>query len=141
MSRDRWHHRQNAVRSVPVFLVALGIVASLTLMFGRANAGAATGTSVGSASLSITSSSAGATEVTYSVTFVATHALTAGSSTVTLAAPAGTVFPSATGCNGPYVMAYLYYVPESPFPQSVANSCVTVSGAGANVVTLQLPGG
>jgi len=54
-------------------------------------------TSVGSASLSLTSTSTNATDVTYTASFVPKNSMTAGYSTITLTAPAGTTFPTSCG--------------------------------------------
>jgi hypothetical protein len=56
-------------------------------------------TKVTAAKFTSTSSASGATEVSYTVTFKATHAMTANFSGITLTAPAGTVFPPDDGCG------------------------------------------
>src|ERR1022692_2096723 len=85
-------------------------------------------TSVGSASVSLSSTSANATQVTYTANFRATHALTAGYSTITLNAPSGTTFPS-SGC--------VYTVTDTRTHQSYTCNAATVSGPG-NSVTITM---
>ncbi|MCU1428770.1 MAG: hypothetical protein JWL83_2770 [Actinomycetia bacterium] len=88
-------------------------------------------TAVGSAGLTLTSNVHSATNVTYSVSFVATNALSAGFSTITLAAPAGTTFGPTSGCS-PYFV--------SDVSTNLATSCLAavVSNGGA-MATITLP--
>jgi hypothetical protein len=79
--------------------------------------------SVSSQTLSATSYSAGATKVQYTVGFIATGRLTGGSSTITVAAPVGTVFTSSLHtCN-------VYYDHDD------------LSGAGSNCNTVPVENG
>ena len=81
-------------------------------------------TSVGSAFVSLSSTSASATEVTYTASFVPHNNLTGGYSTITLTAPAGTTFPS-SGC--------LYTVTNVTTGASYYCETPTVSGGGNSV--------
>ncbi len=74
-------------------LVLLAMLFSLGLSASPALASAS---AVGKASIQVSSLSADASIVNYTVDFASTHALVANSSTITLTAPAGTVMPS--GC-------------------------------------------
>ena len=77
-------------------------------------------------SLTLSSTTADDTGVTYTLGF-AGAALTGGSSTLTLTAPAGTVFPNAAGCT---------------FKDTTTNTsagCANVSGGGSNVLTITAP--
>jgi hypothetical protein len=87
-------------------------------------------TSVGSASVALSSTSATATGVTYKANFTSTNALTANYSTITLTAPAGTTFPS-SGC--------VYTVTNETTGQSDTCDPATVSGGG-NSVTITVNG-
>jgi hypothetical protein len=93
-------------------------------------------TSVASASLTPTAHAAGATQVTYAVQFTATSALTRNFSVITLAAPAGTVFP-APACDVDFV---------TDVTASVSHNCNTgsVTNGGATLQltpTLDIPAG
>jgi hypothetical protein len=79
--------------------------------------------------LQLSSHAAGATDVTYSATFVATDGLTNGVSTVTLAAPTGTVF-DAGGGGGECNIVYSY-----DHTTGADNNCanLTVSNGGATL--------
>ena len=85
-------------------------------------------TKVGLASVSLSSTSATATEVTYTASFVPTNALTANYSTITLTAPAGTTFPS-SGC--------VYTVTDKTTGQSYTCDPGVVSKTG-NSVTITM---
>ena len=74
---------------------ALSAVSALALLSLPAGQALAT-TAVGAATIQASSLSASATEVSYTVNFDSTSALTGGKSTVTLAAPSGTKLPTAT---------------------------------------------
>ena len=81
-------------------------------------------TSVGSAYVTLSSTSATATDVTYTASFVPHNNLTAGYSTITLTAPAGTTFPS-SGCD--------YTVTNVTTGASYYCETPTVSGGGSTV--------
>jgi hypothetical protein len=73
---------------------AAGVVAGLALL-GLPGGTALAATAVSNATLQVSSLSASATDVSYSVTFATPAALTSGTSTITLTAPTGTVLPAA----------------------------------------------
>jgi hypothetical protein len=76
---------------------AVGAMASLALLGLPGGAAlAAAANTVSLATIQLDSLSASATDVTYTVTFKSAHALTQGTSTITLAAPSGTALPSGT---------------------------------------------
>jgi hypothetical protein len=80
--------------------------------------------SVGSASVSLSSTSATATDVTYTASFVPTNSLTGSYSTITLIAPEGTTFPS-SGC--------VYTVTDETTGQSYTCETAKVSAEGNSV--------
>jgi hypothetical protein len=102
---------------------AAGLAASAA---SAASAQPAAAEPVGHATIQVSSLSASATDVSYTVTFSSPGALTKGVSTITLDAPAGTKLPSAsTGC---------YAVYDDP---GLTSGCgaVTVSGTSAVITT------
>ena len=94
------------------------------------SAAPALATEVGSLSVTLSSTLTTATQVRYEASFVATHALTASSSKVTLSAPAGTTFPS-SGCSYPY-----YYYVEDVRTHQTANCQTPTVSVGGNEVTI-----
>src|SRR5579863_9182682 len=91
--------------------------------------------SVGSPVLTLSSKAAGATKVTYTVNFVATSGLLANSSTITLAAPAGTGFAPTNGCSPYVVYDDTTGATSSCLSATVSNGGATVTitaGVGAN---------
>lgn len=108
--------------------LATAIAVGAALLVAGPLAGPAQASSVAGASLTLTSTSATATQVTYTVPFTATSGLTNGTSTITLAGPAGTVFPTSASCGGDYGVA----VGNAP-----AVNCGTTitAGGGTNAVT------
>lgn len=88
-------------------------------------------TAVKSLSFKASSYSANATDVTYSATFKATNGLTERYSTITLAAPTGTVLPVNTGCS-------VYYVTD--VTNGANGSCETVTLLnGGTTAVIKLP--
>ncbi|MGH9063034.1 MAG: hypothetical protein ACRD0L_03510, partial [Acidimicrobiales bacterium] len=124
--------RSLRVSAVAVAVGLLGLGSGLAGAVGAASAAASTttpGFSVGSPVLTRTSTSAGATDVTYTATFLATHGLSVNaSSTVTLVAPPGTVFPT-NACD--------YQVGDVTTGQTNTFFCrPTLTGAGTAAITL-----
>jgi hypothetical protein len=101
-------------------VATLAALALLGLPAGPALAGAA----VSDATIQVSSLSASATEVSYTVSFDSTAAMTGGTSTVTLAAPSGTALPSPSDV--------CYNVSDDA---SAAHGCgaVTVTGTSAKI--------
>ena len=75
---------------------AAGVVAGLAVL-GLPGGTALAATGVSTATLQVSSLSASATDVSYTVNFATPSAMTSGTSTITLHAPSGTVFPAPSG--------------------------------------------
>ena len=89
---------------------------------------AAVGGAVSEASLQVSSLSAGATHVTYSVSFRAVHALVEGSSTITLVLPSGaTVVTPSCGNDADVVIDDAIYSPASCGALTVTGERVTIT--------------
>ena len=125
--------RRTGVRSVvSAFMCALTAVAmGVGITAVAATPAGALGTSVTDTALTATSSEAGATEVSLRVSFVATHALTNGTDSVTLDASTGYVFPSDSACD-------VYNVTDLNSGDTPGCSPLQ-GGAGTNEVTLAVP--
>ena len=135
IARKGGHERVNRGtlhRSRTVFgLFTAVAVVSATIALGAAfPAVAGAADSVGVASLQVSSLAPSATEVTYTVSFVATDGLTADYSTVTLAAPTGTTFvgDGSSTCS-------VYYVYDDT--TGASSSCETPTASGSSV-TIQI---
>ena len=111
-------------------LIAMAMGVGITAATTATPAGAV-GTSVTDTALTATSSEAGATDVSVRVSFVATHALTNGTDSVTLDASTGYVFPSDSACD-------VYNVTDLNSGDTPGCSPLQ-SGAGTNEVTLAVP--
>jgi hypothetical protein len=109
----------------------IGVASALAWLALPAGAGLAASAqpaadTVGQATIQVSSLSASATDVSYTVNFSSPGALTKGVSTITLHAPSGTELPSAsTGC---------YAVYDDPSGTSACGA-VTVSGTSAVITT------
>jgi hypothetical protein len=112
----------------------------LTVSTSGSNGPASTGigltaaTKISDPALWLSSPAAHATGVTYTVGFTADNGLSggnggAGYSTVTVSAPAGTVFPD-SGCTGVTVRDNTYW----------DGGCTATTGGGTNVLTISTPG-
>lgn len=112
--------------------VATAIAVGAVLLVAGPLAGPAIASSVGGATLSLSSTSATATQVTYTVAFTATGGLTTGSSTITLTGPAGTAFPTASSCGNGYGVG----LGSAPPVQCGA---IVTAGGGTNSVTFKSP--
>ena len=120
----------------PIKRWAAGLVPAALLVVGFLAvplAGVAAASTVGGAALTVTSTSAEATQVTYTVTFTATSGLTNGSDTITLTAPTGTVF--AAGGNSCGDQKYGVSVNGGAFMYCGASE----TGDGTNSVTITAP--
>ncbi|HLZ07205.1 MAG TPA: hypothetical protein VKT80_01345, partial [Chloroflexota bacterium] len=117
------------LRQLKWFRGALSFVLAAVLVV--ATISVADASSIGSPSLSVSSLSATATRVTYSAIFVATSGLSAGSSTITLIGPTGTVFAPTIGCS-PYVVI------NDTTGQSSGCLSATVTGGNQVVITTSI---
>jgi hypothetical protein len=107
------------------------VAAGSLAMLGFTLVGVANASTVGTPTVSLSSTAASGTEVTYTVSFTATGGLTGAASTIDIAGPSGTVFPTSSSCGGDYGVA----VNGGATVQCGA----TVSGGGTNSVTITDP--
>jgi hypothetical protein len=129
--RDDRGHGIKWLRLAVMPLLSLVLMA-LAVGMTTSQAYASTGGKVKSASLNITSDSENATAVTYTVTFISPHAMTSGSSTVTMAAPAGTTFTTpACDCG--------YDVFDNSTDTDVPDSETAVLSNGNSTATFKTP--
>jgi hypothetical protein len=102
------------------------VVAALALLALPAGAALAA-TEVGNATLQVSSLSASATDASYTVNFATPSAMTSGTSTITITAPAGTVLPAPSGT--------CYKVYDDPGGAAFGTSgCGTVTLTGTTAV-------
>lgn len=112
---------------LPIAAVMAGVLGS----FGLSAVASAGGGAVTDVAVTTTSSSVGATGVTYVADFVATDALSAGTDTVSVQAPAGVVFPTDSVCDE-------YQVTD--LTTGATTACVPLqSGAGTNSIVIAAP--
>ena len=129
VGRDHTPHVRRFISAFMCALIALAMGVGMTA--ATAVPAGASGTSVSDTALTATSSEAGATGVSIRVSFVATHALTAGTDSVTLDASTGYVFPADSAC-GQYNVTDL--------TSGADDGCSPLqSGAGTNEVTVAVP--